>query len=479
MKITLMASEAVPFAKTGGLADVVGALSKELVKQGHEVTVMLPLYGGVSLKPTGLMSPLRFTFGGKNITYSIVESRHEGVKAVFIDAPFYFHRHGLYSDSNGDYRDNDERFIFFTRACLDYYIRKNERPDIFHCNDWQTALTPLYLKTHYYNDPLGKTPVLFTVHNVAYQGVFPAERYYLLDLGSEYFTSSTLEFFGNINFLKGGVIFSNIITTVSKRYSYEIQTPDYGYRLDGVFRSRSANLYGILNGIDEDIWNPEKDPLIARNYSRQDMSGKQACKQELLNEAGFDPNTQQPVVGIISRLVIQKGFDLVEAAGDRLLSMNLLLVILGSGEHRFEQFFEYLRQRFPSQVALALKFDNVLAHKIEAGADMFLMPSRYEPCGLNQMYSLKYGTVPIVRATGGLDDTVHEWDWNTETGNGFKFFNYSPEDLLDAVGRARAAFENKEVWKKIMTNGMAGDYSWKNAARQYIELYEKAVELKT
>jgi starch synthase len=479
MKITILASEAVPFAKTGGLGDVIMALSKELVKSGHQVTVMLPLYQGISVMPTGLMSPLRFLFAGRHITYSIVEAQYAGIKMVFIDAPDYFHRSGIYGDWHGDYRDNDERFVFFTRACLDYYVRKNERPDIFHCNDWQTALTPVFLKTHYHAHPLGRIPVVFTVHNVAYQGVFPSTRFFLLDIGWEYFTSETLEFFGNVNFMKGGLIFTDLITTVSKRYSYEIQTPEFGYKLDGVFRSRSGSLFGILNGIDEEIWNPEKDPLIARRYSLKDLTGKNLCRRELLTSARWNPDTSLPIVGIISRLVTQKGFDLLEAAGERLLSMNLFLVVLGSGESRYEKFFESLRQRYPDRVALALKFDDVLAHKIEAGADMFLMPSRYEPCGLNQMYSLKYGTVPIVRATGGLDDTVHEWDWNSETGNGFKFYPYSPEALLESAGRARNLYENKSAWLKIMQNGMSGDYSWKNAARQYVELYEKAVQLKS
>lgn len=479
MKITLITSEAVPFAKTGGLADVVTSLSEELVKLGHEATVMMPLYQQVKMKPTAFIGPLKMTFAGRQVTYAIVESNHGGVKFIFVDAPQYFQREGIYGDSHGDFGDNDERFVFFTRACLDYYSRKDERPDVFHCNDWPAALVPLFLRTHYYHDDLSKTPVLFTIHNIAYQGNFPADRFALMELGSEYFNAESLEFYGRLNFLKAGLLYSDLITTVSKRYSYEIQTPEFGYKLDGVLRSRRERLFGILNGIDDQTWNPELDPNLKRNYTADDLSGKADCRQELLSLAGLDTQSSWPVIGIVSRLVSQKGFDLLEKGAERILDMKTMMIVLGSGEYRYEQLFQRLHEKRPKQVAVAIRFDSALSHKIEAGADFFLMPSKYEPCGLNQMYSLRYGTVPIVRATGGLDDTVQEWDWNSYTGNGFKFYEYNYHAMLDSVARARNAFEHKEAWPRIMRNGMKGDYSWKHSALQYLVLYEQAVELKS
>jgi starch synthase len=480
MKITIVTSEAVPYVKTGGLGDVITALGKELNKMGHEVTVMMPLYAGMSLLPTALISPLHLTFAGRHVTYSVVESRHEGIRFVFIDAPTYFHRPGVYGQGGTDYPDNDERFTFFNRACIEYYTRKDERPDVFHCNDWPTGPLPLFLRTHYYHDDVSRTPVLFTIHNIAYQGNFPADRFGLLELGWEYYTDQAVEFYGTVSFLKTGIVYADLITTVSQRYSKEIQTAEFGYRMEGILASRADDLFGVLNGIDDEEWNPAADPHIAQNYSVQDLSGKTACRTELLSFAGWEhENSTMPIIGIISRLTAQKGFDLLEPVGQRLLNLNLRLVVLGTGERRFEQFFERLRDIRPQQVAVAFRFDNVLAHKIEAGADMFLMPSRYEPCGLNQMYSLRYGTVPIVRATGGLDDTVQQWNSETRQGNGFKFHEYSADALLASVVNARNAFDSKDAWTQLMFNGMKGVYSWKNSAKQYLELYQKAIQLKS
>jgi starch synthase len=439
----------------------------------------MPHYSGISIPPTRLITPLTLNFAGRHVTYSILESQFAGMRMVFIDAPGYFHRSGVYGDSSGDYRDNDERFVFFNLACLEYFVRDDRRPDIFHCNDWPTGPLPLFLKTRYAQEAIHDTPVLFTIHNLAYQGNFPSDRFGLLGLGWEYYTSEGVEFYGSVSFLKAGLVFSDILSTVSKRYAQEIQTPEYGYRMDGVLRSRSARLSGVLNGIDEEEWNPQTDRFIARNFSAEDLSGKQACKKDLLASAGLHSETVWPVIGIITRLAAQKGVDLLEAAAHRILDMDAFMVVLGSGEWRYEQFFERLRSSRPNQVAIAIKFDNALAHKIEAGSDMFLMPSHYEPCGLNQMYSLKYGTVPIVRATGGLDDTVLEWSGNQQTGNGFKFYDYHPDALVDAVARARNAYENKEAWIKIMHNGMRTNFSWKSSALQYLSLYEQAIQLKS
>ena len=479
LKIALVASEAVPFGKTGGLGDVITALGKELVKLGNHVTLMLPLYGNFPILPTGLISPLRLTFAGRHVTYSIVEATYEGMKLVLIDSPQYFQRGGIYGDSSGGYSDNDERFLFFTRACLEYFRRKGETPDIFHCNDWPTALLPLFLRTHYYQDALNKTPVLFTIHNIAYQGNFSGQRFSLLELGPEYFTPESLEFYGTVSFLKAGLLYSDILTTVSPRHAQEIQTDEYGCKMQGVLRMRKDRLFGVLNGIDEEIWNPETDSHIVKNYSADDLAGKAKCKRHLLEEAGWDVNSDRPVVAMISRFALQKGIDLVERAADRILDRKVFLMILGTGGARYEGFFEKLRSRRPDQVSIALRFDDAYAHRLEAGADMFLMPSRYEPCGLNQMYSLKYGTIPVVRATGGLDDTVQEWEEQSQTGNGFKFGPYKPEALLQTFDRALETFEDKQKWNKMILNGMRANFSWRNSALRYMALYDQAVQLKS
>jgi starch synthase len=477
LKIALVSSEAAPFAKVGGLADAVSGLAKELVKLGNEVTLVMPFYKKISVLPTRLISPLRLTFAGRQITYSIIEGIFEGMKLVLIDYPHYFQRSGIYGDSSGGYFDNDERFIFFTRATLEYFKRKGERPDVFHCNDWPTGLFPLFLQTHFYHDALSKTPVLFAIHNIAYQGNFSGNRFGLMELGQEYFTSENLEFYGAVSFLKSGLLYSDILTPVSPRYAQEIQTDEFGHRMQGVLRKRKDRIFGILNGIDEKVWNPEIDSYLVRNYSFNDLSGKHECRRKLLKDAGFDPEDQRPVLAMISRLALQKGIDLVEAASQRLLDSKVLFFALGTGGTRYEKFLRDLQTSRPDQVHVRLDFDEAYAHELEAAADMFLMPSRYEPCGLNQMYSLKYGTVPIVRATGGLDDTVQNWDG--EIGNGFKFDAYSADALLEAVDRAMKAFQEKSTWSKIINKGMHSNFSWRNSAIQYMSLYDQAIQLKS
>ncbi len=458
---------------------MISALGKELVKLGNHVTLMMPLYGNFPILPTGLISPLRLTFAGRHVTYSIVEALYGGMKLVLIDSPQYFQRGGIYGDSSGGYSDNDERFLFFTRACLEYFRRKGESPDIFHCNDWPTALLPLFLRTHYYHDQLTKTPVLFTIHNIAYQGNFSGNRFSLLELGPEYFTPESLEFYGTVSFLKAGLLYSDILTTVSPRHAQEIQTDEYGCKMQGVLRSRKDRLFGVLNGVDEQVWNPETDSHLPKNYSCHDLSGKAECKRHLMAEAGWEANNDWPVIAMISRFALQKGIDLVERAADRILDQKAFLMVLGTGGARYERFFEKLQSRRPDQVSVALRFDEDYAHRLEAGADMFLMPSRYEPSGLNQMYSLKYGTVPVVRATGGLDDTVQEWDEENQTGNGFKFGPYTAEALVQAFDRARKSFEDKQTWSKLMQNGMKANFSWRNSALTYMSLYDQAVQLKS
>lgn len=479
LKIAIVSSEAAPYGKTGGLGDVVSSLAKELVTLGNQVTLMLPLYSYKSILPTGLISPLQLNFAGRQVTYSIVESLRDGIKLVLIDAPQYFRRQGIYGDESGTYGDNDERFVFFTRACLEYFKRKDERPDIFHCNDWPTALFPLFLRTHYYHDPLAKTPVLFTIHNIAYQGNYPGERFSLLELGPEYFTSESLEFYGSVSFLKAGLLYSDLLTTVSPRYSQEIQTDEYGCRMQGVLRIRKDRLFGVLNGMDEKIWNPETDPNLVRNYSCDDLSGKAECRRQLLREAGLNQDGRRPILAVISRFALQKGMDLIEDAAERILSLNTYFIVLGTGGARYEEFFQGLQSKYPKVVSIAIRFDEEYAHRIQAGADMLLMPSRYEPCGLNQLHGLKYGTVPIVRATGGLLDTVQEWNSETQNGNGFKFEPYDSDALVEAVARARKTYEDTQAWKKLMHNGMKASFAWKNSALMYMSLYDQAIQLKS
>jgi starch synthase len=349
-------------------------------------------------------------------------------------------------------------------------------PDVFHCHDWQSALIPVLLRSNYTADPIfKKVPVVFTIHNIGYQGLFTPDVLPLLGLPWELFTINRMEFYGKVNFLKGGLEFSDFITTVSKKYSHEIQTAEYGFGLDGVLRARAGNVVGILNGVDYNEWSPQADRFIAANYSETDLTGKTACKLDLLKEFGLQSaDPKLPVVGIVSRFVTQKGFDLIAQVADRLAREPLILLALGSGEKEYEDLFRRLAHQFPNKFAVKVAYDNALAHKVEAGSDMFLMPSRYEPCGLNQIYSLKYGTVPIVRATGGLDDTIEPWEPKTGKGTGFKFADYTGEMLLGSVRTALEAFQDGVGWQKLMRNGMAKDFSWTASARDYVRVYERA-----
>jgi starch synthase len=349
-------------------------------------------------------------------------------------------------------------------------------PDVIHCHDWQSALVPVLLRTLYANDPmLRPVPVVFTIHNMGYHGLFPADTFPRLGLPAGLFDVNGIEFFGRLNFLKGGLLFSDYLTTVSRKYAEEIQTPEYGHGLDGVVRSRADRLVGILNGVDYAVWSPETDKLIAANYSANDLKGKETCKRDLLREFQLPPDALgRPLVGIVSRFADQKGFDLLEEIADELLAEDLSIVALGAGEAKHEKVFRELALAYPEKLAVKIAYDNPLAHKIEAGADMFLMPSRYEPCGLNQIYSLRYGTVPVVRATGGLDDTIEPFDIQTGNGTGFKFREYTGEALLGAVRQALAVFRDKESWRRLQINGMAKDFSWGASAAEYAGLYETA-----
>jgi starch synthase len=491
LSVLFLSPEVVPFSKTGGLADVAGALPVALTHQGCRITVATPFYGDLltgrfPTKP--LNGPLvSVPVGSDHLGFSVrtlEKNDDDSVSFLFGANSEIIARAGLYSEPDGGpaYEDNDARFVLFCRGMMEWIRRAGRHYDILHLNDWQTALIAPYLRTIYSQDPhFVRMRTVLTVHNLAYQGVFPAERFGVLGLGEEELTPlSPFEFWGKLNFLKSGLVYAHKINTVSPTYAHEIQTDEVlGSGLEGVLRGRSRDLTGILNGIDSRIWNPAVDPLIEAPYGPGDAAtGKKANKEALLRRTGIPAKRwARPLIGIISRLADQKGFDLIEKAADKLFALDINLIVLGTGEQRFHVLFKRLEKRHPDRIAVFLKFDNALSHQIEAGADMFLMPSRYEPCGLNQMYSLAYGTVPIVRATGGLADTVTDADLNRDTGTGFVFADYKPAAMIDAIRRAVAAFADKVRWGSIRRRGMELDFSWDHSAENYMALYEAALEV--
>jgi starch synthase len=479
MHIAFAASECVPFSKTGGLADVAGALPRALAALGHQVSVYVPRYRQTKLvDPQTLVPSITIPFDDKYRFCKVVTpgaNTTAGIRFYFVDYPPYFDRDALYGSPAGDYPDNAERFALFSRAVLEA-SKVLGVPHVFHCHDWQSALVPVMLRTLYSEDPaFREVATVFTIHNMGYQGLFPPDTLPLLMLPWDLFTISKMEFFGQVNFLKGALMHSDYVTTVSKKYSQEIQTTEYGFGLEGVLRNRAATVTGILNGVDYDEWSPQTDKFIAARYSPQDLSGKLQCKQDLLNAFGLtSADGKVPVIGIVSRFAAQKGFDLIAQIMDRLAREEMIVVVLGSGDKPYEELFQRLNKQFPNKIAAKVAFDNAIAHKIEAGADMFLMPSRYEPCGLNQIYSLKYGTIPIVRATGGLDDTIEPWDARTGKGTGFKFIDYTGEALLATIKQALLAYRDPSSWQTLMRNGMGRDFSWGASAREYGKVYERA-----
>jgi len=484
MKITFAASEATPFAKTGGLADVVGALPSELVKLGHEVTVFLPFYTRVRRllegegEPKYAIRSLTMPFRYYNRFVGVVDAgRRNGVQHYFIDCPELFDRKELYGPGGAEYTDNAERFGLFCRAVIEA-SKQLGVPDVFHVHDWQGALIPVYLRTVYQPDPdlLGAASVL-TIHNAAYQGAFPPKTTEDLLFPWDVFTMDKLEQYDHFNFLKGGVVFSDMLTTVSKKYAEEIQTPEFGEQLEGVLHKRAADLRGILNGVDYALWDPANDGHLAAHYTPEDLEGKRACRADLLHAFGLENvDETTPVIGIVSRFAKQKGFDILAEITEEIAEREVAVVALGTHDPYYENLFRAWAFRHPGNIAVQIRYDETLAHKIEAGSDMFLMPSRYEPCGLNQIYSLKYGTVPIVRATGGLDDTIEEWDPEKGTGTGFKFSGFDATDLLAEIDRAIEAFGDKKNWTRLMRNGMARDYSWRGPAKEYVRVYEDAFQ---
>jgi starch synthase len=437
--------------------------------------VYLPRYRQTQLKaPRTVIASLTIPFDDRYRFCSVLDGgKQHGVQYYFIEYPPFYDRDALYGTPLGDYHDNAERFALYCRAVLEA-AKSLGVPDVFHCHDWQTALIPVLLRTLYEEDPSFQgIPAVFTIHNIGYQGVFSPDTLPLLMLPWDLFTITKLEFFGKVNFLKGALTYADFITTVSRKYAQEIQTAEYGFGLEGVLHSRAASVAGILNGVDYEEWNPAVDPYIAAHYSAESLEGKHECRRDLLRRFSLDPQSTAPIIGIVSRFASQKGFDLIALAADRLAHEDVTVVVLGSGDKDYEDLFRRLVRQYPGRFAVEVGFHNETAHRIEAGADMFLMPSRYEPCGLNQIYSLKYGTVPIVRAVGGLDDTIEPYDLRTGKGTGFKFYEYTPEAMLTATQAALALHRKPREWRKLMLRGMSRDFSWSVSAREYLKIYDK------
>jgi starch synthase len=470
----MVTPEAHPYAKTGGLAEVTAALSDALTRLGHTVTLVIPQYRGVSLPAAErLQTRLRVGDRLQPVTFAHAQLS-ANLTVVAVDVPELFDREALYGTASGDYPDNPWRFAVFSRAALEFARVKEWRPSIIHAHDWQSGLVPVYQKMHLANDPfVGGVPAVFTLHNLAFQGVFPAATLPSIGLGYEVLDVQGIEFWGNVSYLKGGINFSEKITTVSPGYAREIVTPELGFGFEGVLARRSNDLVGILNGIDTSRWTPTNDEFVPAGFSVDDLAGKRDAKRALLADVGLPVSEEaidRPLIGLISRLTEQKGFDLIAAASADLMSFDASWVMLGSGERRFEDALRTLASRHPDRVSATIGFDERLAHLIEAGSDMFLMPSRFEPCGLNQLYSLRYGTVPIVRATGGLNDTVQDLD-ESAAGTGFKFRDYTPGALVATVARAHRAFQDKARWQEIQRRGMREDHSWDASAAEYVKLY--------
>jgi starch synthase len=475
MRILMVASEAVPFAKTGGLADVLGSLPRALRRLGHDVDVVIPRYRGITgVERIGRVS---VSLGAQVTDAGVFAVTDDGVRTVFIDHPVYFDRDYLYGTGGHDYADNAERFAFLAHAALKW-AATGPPYDVVHAHDWQAGLVPVLLRTLFVDHRwLGTVPAVFTIHNLAYQGIFDASWLPRLGLGWELMNIDALEYWGRVSYLKGGILFSRTITTVSPTYAREIQTPEFGFGFDGILRYRSADLVGILNGIDYDQWNPARDPHLPVPYDATSLEGKGEAKRAVLAAYKLplsDQILRRPLVGMISRMVDQKGFDLLAALADELPRLDASYVLLGTGERRYEDLWLGLAARHPDRVGTRIGFDEGLAHLIEGGADLFLMPSRFEPCGLNQMYSLRYGTVPLVRATGGLADTVVNVDPSAGEGTGFSFVEYSPQALLGTLRWALSIYQNRDQWAPIQRTGMQQDFSWDTSAREYVRVYERA-----
>jgi len=483
VNVLFLSPEAVPFAKTGGLADVSGSLPAALRKQGLDVRMVMPYYrtvqdGEFPVRP--LVDDLQVSLRMENLGSRVLEIRsEEEVPVYFIEREDLYDRPNLYGNSRGDYYDNLERFTYLAYGALRITERVGFRPDVIHCHDWQTGLVPALLRGPFRTSSwFTDTRTVFTVHNIGYQGLFPASRLSVTGLSPvEFFQPDGIEYWGNISLLKAGIVYADAVTTVSEQYAREIQTPEFGMGMEGVLSKRRRSLFGILNGIDYRLWDPANDPHIHMQYDSQNMEGKQRCKEGLIREMGMDTGLMnKPLLAMVSRLDAQKGLDLLMDILDEILDLDVGLIVLGSGDDRIQQELQQVKKRAPGCVGLFLGFNEPLAHRIMGGADIFLIPSRYEPCGLTQMYALKYGTVPVVRATGGLEDTIVAFSPEKAEGNGFKFGPYESGAFLGAVRQAVETFQDAALWTRVMANGMKADFSWGRSAGKYMELYRSLME---
>ena len=475
VKVLMVSSEAVPFVKTGGLADVAGSLPRALAALGCDVRIIMPFYK--SIKDSGheiskVTGDVILPFPEEKTPVDFYTTRIDGVTVYFVEKDKYFARESLYGTTKGDYPDNDLRFSFFSKAVLGALKATDFKPDIIHCNDWQSALVPFYLKfrlsdNSFYNG----IRTLFTIHNMAYQGVFVPDNIRKIGIPQKFLNMNDLEFYGHINFMKSGILYSDAVSTVSHRYAEEIMTPEYGCGLAGLLRLRKEALYGIPNGVDYSIWSPRNDRSIKCNYSIQTMDKKMECKKDLIEYTGLPVSPDTPLVGFVTRLAEQKGMDLVAGIMHRMVELGIGMVVLGHGSEDYNRIFRELSEKYPEHLYVCSDFNDELAHKIEAGCDIFVMPSRYEPCGLNQMYSIKYGTIPVVRATGGLDDVIVDFYEDRENSNGFKFGPPTEDALFGAVKKALKVYKDKGLWKELMTRAMSCDFSWTRSAEQYLSLY--------
>lgn len=480
MNILLVASEVAPFAKTGGLADVAGALPQALARLGHDVRIFMPWYHTVSEKPFAserLHIKIEVEVAGLKRSAELRQGRLGEVPVYFLDYPEFFQRQGLYGTTTaGDYPDNAQRFGLFCRAVLEALPQLDFRPDVLHLNDWQTGLIPVLLRSERRADPFyARTATVMTIHNLGYQGLFAPDTLTELGLGPELFHMEGLEYYGQLSFLKGGLFFSDLITTVSPSYCREIQTPEFGHGFDGILRKRRKELIGILNGIDYQQWNPATDAALHTPYSAEDPTGKVQNKLDLQHQLGLARDSHLPILAMVTRLATQKGLDILEAAWPKLIRRPLQFVLLGDGEEQHMAFFRRLQDRHPELVSITLSFDDTLARRIYAGSDLFLMPSHYEPCGLGQLIALRYGSIPLVRRTGGLADTVDDADADPR-GNGFVFKTPSARALLTALDRALKRYQDHEDWAQLVPRAMAGDFSWERSAQRYVAVYRRAQE---
>jgi len=466
MNILFASPEVAPFAKTGGLADVSGSLPKALSEISCNVTVLTPFYKSTKAMNLALV-PLEIG------EFKFLKLEKDNIRYLFLVNDKYYDRDNLYSEPHGDYEDNYLRFSYFSKAIAAFAVKSDFNPHLIHLNDWQTGLVPIYLKLHDNN-----TETLFTIHNIGYQGLFKKDVLDSIEVPKKFYKINGMEYYGKVSFLKAGIVYSSAISTVSKGYSREIVTPEFGCGMDGILRTRLSDIYGIVNGVDYSEWSPEKDKFLAEIYNHDTIEKKVECKKDLIRNVNLPEDTiDRPLIGVISRLAEQKGIDLIVDAAGEIVNMGASIIILGTGDKKYNNLCGAIAKHFPKRISSNIRFDNPLAHKIEAGSDMFLMPSRYEPCGLNQLYSMKYGTLPVVRATGGLEDTIVDLDGDPEEGNGIKFPNATKKDLVNAISRAIGHYKNRALWQKTIKRIMQLDYSWKASASHYKELYKSLSNL--